>query len=142
MPHSKRGPERCRGSATTDPAGSSDVDERRISRDRRRNSFVSALDLCRGLPCDPIESILERCPVETLQPGEALLEPGHANHHLYFLLSGRLDVRLKSADSPVADIIEAGECVGEMSIIDGQPTSAYMLATELSTVIAVYESVF
>ena len=49
---------------------------------------------------------------------------------------------MKSADSPVADVIEAGDCVGEMSIIDGQPTSAYVVATKPSTVIAVHESVF
>ena len=144
MPHSKRGPERRheRGAATSDPIGSSASDERRAPLDRRRAGYISDLELCRGLPYDQIESILDRCPTTNLEPGQALLEPGQANHHLYFLLSGRLDVRLKSADSPVADVIEAGDCVGEMSIIDGQPTSAYVVATEPSTVIAVHESVF
>ena len=144
MPHSKRGPERRRGSgaATPDPIGSHESEERRVNLDRRRTGYISEIELCRGLPYEQIESILDRCPVETLEPGQALLEPGQANHHLYFLLSGRLDVRLKSANSFVADVIEAGDCVGEMSIIDGQPTSAYVVATELSTVIAVHESVF
>ncbi len=144
MPHSKRGPERRRGNgaAVTDTVGTNEHEERRVNSDRRRTGYISDLELCRGLPYDQIENILERCPVQTLEPGEALLEPGQANHHLYFLLSGRLDVRLKSNDSPVADVIEAGDCVGEMSIIDGQPTSAYVVATELSTVIAVHESVF
>jgi len=144
MPQSKRGPERRRGivEATSPSRETGGENERRSGVDRRRNSYISRLDLCRGLPYDQVESILERCPVETLAPGEALLEPGQANHYLYFLLSGRLDVRLKSADSPVADVIEAGECIGEMSIIDGQPTSAYVIAAEQSTVIAVHQNIF
>lgn len=144
MPQSKRGPERRSASGETisierEPGGES---ERRVGVDRRRNSYISRLELCQGLPYDPLESILEHCPVETLAPGEVLLEPGQANHYLYFLLSGRLEVRLKSAESPVADVIETGECVGEMSIIDGRPTSAYVIASEQSELIAVHENVF
>ena len=44
--------------------------------------------------------------------------------------------------SPVADTIEVGETVGEMSIIDGKPTSAHVSAGEASTVIAVHQDVF
>ena len=144
MPHSKRGPERRSDSSEEisnqrDPA---DEHERRAGIDRRRNSYISRLALCHGLPYDRVESVLERCPVETLATGEILLEPGQANHYLFFLVSGRLDVRLKSADSPVVDVIEAGECIGEMSIIDGRPTSAYVIATEQSKLIAVHENVF
>lgn len=143
MPQTKRGPERRRGLGDTIPKlEESDKSDERRHVDRRRNSYISQLDLCRGLPYSQIESILERCPTETLAPGEILLEPGRANHHLYFLLTGQLEVRLKSPDSPVADVITAGECVGEMSIIDGQPTSAYVIATEKSTVISVHENVF
>ncbi len=144
MSQSKRGSERRRGTGdaaanTPEPGGRAD---RRSNHDRRRNGYISNLDLCRGIPYDQVESILERCPADALAPGEVLLEPGQANHHLYLLLNGRLEVRLKSSDSPVADVIEAGECIGEMSIIDGQPASAYVVATEQSTVIAVHEDVF
>jgi phosphoserine phosphatase RsbU/P len=141
-PQSKRGPDRRRGPGDASPGVQERETERRNGGDRRRNSYVSRLELCRGLSYDHVENILERCPVEVLAPGEVLLEPGQANHYLYFLLTGRLEVRLKSTDSPVADVIEAGECIGEMSIIDGQPTSAYVIATEQSTVIAVHENVF
>lgn len=144
MSQSKRGPERRRdpGEASSSVRQPDDEAERRTGPDRRRNSYISRLELCRGLPYDQVEGVLERCPVEALARGEVLLEPGQANHYLYFLLSGRLEVRLKSTDSPVADVIEAGECIGEMSIIDGQPTSAYVIATEHSTVLAVHENVF
>lgn len=140
MPESKRGPERRRSAAKAQDSGAHG--QRREGLDRRRNGYVSQLELCRGLAYDAVESILERCPTESLAPGEVLLEPGQPNHHLYFLLDGRLEVRLQSIDSPVADLIEPGECIGEMSIIDGQPTSAYVVASEASTLIAVHANVF
>lgn len=141
MPDSKRGPERRR---THDAPGAHErvADERRDGMERRRNGWVSTLDLCRGLPYNDVEAILEICPVRRLAAGEVLLEPGQANHYLFFLVDGELNVRLKSTDSPVTDTIHRGECIGEMSIIDGQPTSAYVIATIPSTLIAVHENIF
>jgi len=144
MSDSKRGPERRQpgagkaGSATptADPA------ERRNRDERRRNGWVSTLDLCRGLPYNDVEAILEICPVRHLDRGEILLEPGQANHYLFFLTDGELEVRLRSTDAPVTDVIRRGECIGEMSIIDGQPTSAFVIATDASTVVAVHENIF
>lgn len=142
MSDSKRGPERRRTPDTAQGAPGRATEERRHGAERRRNGWVSTLDLCRGLPYNDVEAILEICPVRRLEAGEVLLEPGQANHYLFFLVDGELDVRLKSTDSPVTDTIRRGECIGEMSIIDGQPTSAYVIATIPSTLIAVHENIF
>jgi len=145
MSKSKRGPERRQNkisarTSTTESTGSHT--ERRRLEDRRRNAYISRLDLCRDLPYGEVEEILEQCPIIPLGTGEVLLEPGQANHNLYFLLTGRLEVRLQSVAAPAHDVIDAGECTGEMSIIDGQPTSAYVVATTTSSVIAIHENIF
>ncbi|MGR8948548.1 MAG: SpoIIE family protein phosphatase [Gammaproteobacteria bacterium] len=104
--------------------------------------FAAKFSLFRDNATPNISKILTQCPHQELRQGEVLLEPGQANHHIYFLLRGRLDIRLKSVDSPVADTIEPGDCIGEMSIIDGEPTSAFVVAQSESTVLMVHESVF
>ncbi|MFT4582484.1 MAG: sigma-B regulation protein RsbU (phosphoserine phosphatase) [Gammaproteobacteria bacterium] len=145
MPQSERGPERRHGSSTLESStmqSPAPETERRVIPDRRRNAYVSRIELCRGLSYAQVEDILERCPVQHLAVGEALLEPGVANHHLYFLLSGQLEVRLQLIDSPSVDTIAVGECIGEMSIIDGLPTSAFVVATEPSSVISIHGNIF
>ena len=105
--------------------------------------FAAKLDLFRDTSAAiAISEILTQCPQQELRSGEVLLEPGQANHHIYFLLRGQLDIRLKSVESPVADTINVGDCIGEMSIIDGEPTSAFVVAQCESTVLMVHESVF
>jgi len=95
MSHSNRGPDRRLGSDAPETLSDPPASERRGDAVRRRHGYISELDLCRGLDYAKVEHILERCPRRDLALGEALLEPGQANHHLYFLLEGRLDVRLQ-----------------------------------------------
>ena len=122
--------------------------ERRVRPDRRRNAFISRQMLFRGIPYDRVEPIFEGCRIQDLNPGDVLLELGQSNHYLYLLISGRLQVNLDSApkpdigDSPLGFSIEPGESIGEMSIIDGKPTSAHVGASEPSRVVAIHEDVF
>lgn len=105
-------------------------------------NFAHKLDLFKSVATPAICKILAQCPQQELKRGETLLEPGQPNHHIFFLLDGRLTIHLKSLHSPVADTIEIGDCIGEMSIIDGEPTSAYVVAQVDSRVLVVHDSVF
>lgn len=73
--------------------------------------------------------------------GELLLEADADNHHLYILLSGSLEVRLKR-DALACAYVRPGESVGEMSLIDGNLTSAFVLSVGESEVLALHESDF
>lgn len=95
-----------------------------------------------GLPVPAIHELLEQCPLIFLKQGEILLSPGTANHHLYLLLSGHLLVYLDAVDSPTSFHIEAGEFIGEMSIIEERETSAYVVAHETCRLIAIHEDQF
>jgi sigma-B regulation protein RsbU (phosphoserine phosphatase) len=76
-----------------------------------------------------------------LADGEMLLEANADNHHLYILLSGSLEVRLKR-DALACAFVKPGESVGEMSLIDGNLTSAFVLSVGESEVLALHESDF
>ncbi|MDA2934999.1 GGDEF domain-containing protein, partial [Acidobacteria bacterium AH-259-D05] len=85
------------------------------------------LPFLKGAEFESIRGLLEGCPVKKLESGEVLISAGKHNETFYLLLSGQLRVHLKLSMDPIA-ILEPGEVVGEISVIDGQPTTAYVVA--------------
>ncbi|NET74348.1 MAG: PP2C family protein-serine/threonine phosphatase, partial [Sphaerospermopsis sp. SIO1G2] len=75
-------------------------------------------------------------------PHEVLLTPGQKNHHLYFLLSGKIHIFLDEIDSINYFTTEAGDCIGEMSIIQERAVSAFVVAAERSQLLVIHETVF
>ena len=61
--------------------------------------------------------------------GERLLVTGELNESLFVVLEGAVDVVLPGLDLPHVRL-GPGECVGELSILDGQPVSADVVAAE------------
>lgn len=98
--------------------------------------------LCRNIDDPRINEVFAQSLTRNLKPGEILLRPGDENHVLYLLHSGKLQVHLDAADSYTGFPVYAGECIGEMSIIDGHPASAFVVADEPSVIIEIPEKVF
>lgn len=72
-----------------------------------------------------------------LEAGKILLEPQRGTGEIYVLLSGELLVCLEARpDNPVARLLP-GDCVGELSIIDEQPPSAYVMTSDDSMLLAI-----
>lgn len=78
----------------------------------------------------------------SLEPGEVLVTPGQPSQGMYFVTDGRLEVRLDSLTSETVAVIGRGETVGELSVLDGSPTSAYVIATAPCRVLALGEESF
>lgn len=97
--------------------------------DRRQ---LQQLRLFNNVPSESIDLLLEEFRACKLETGEILLSPFNRNQYLYLLLEGRLNVFLGSQDTPAVSTLEAGECVGEVSFIDNQCPSAYVIASEPS----------
>jgi sigma-B regulation protein RsbU (phosphoserine phosphatase) len=97
-----------------------------------------------GEGVDPtrLAPILERCPERRLSRGDVLLSPEQANHSLHILTEGTLAVRLSSPTDEAGFHLESGECVGEMSIVDGSRPSAWVVAEDESRVLEIPEEVF
>lgn len=101
---------------------------------------IARLKLFQGIPYERIAPTLSACPVRRLEPGDVLLDLGQANHDLFLLLCGRLQVQAESGHTGFGIGIEAGEFVGEMSVIDGQPTSAFVVAELDSEVLVISDT--
>jgi CRP/FNR family transcriptional regulator, cyclic AMP receptor protein len=70
-----------------------------------------------------------------LDPGTVLIPVGARVDNLYFVLDGRLAVKTKSGD-PIA-LLESGEIIGEMSLVDPAPTTVSVEVTTESTVLRI-----
>ncbi|MCW8888517.1 MAG: GGDEF domain-containing protein [Gammaproteobacteria bacterium] len=88
------------------------------------------LPLFKGECSESIEWLLEKMEERWLQPEDILLEPGDNNTQLFLILDGKIRIELDNSDEGVISILSTGECVGEISVLDGQPTSAYVIAHE------------
>jgi sigma-B regulation protein RsbU (phosphoserine phosphatase) len=96
--------------------------------DRRLLGFISRIDIFRGVPFALLEDAIADCRLRHLADGAVLVQPGEHNASIGFVVSGRLRVHLDAPDSQASFTIEAGDCFGEMSVIDGEPASAYVVA--------------
>jgi diguanylate cyclase (GGDEF)-like protein len=104
---------------------------------------LAKLRVLDGVDIEHVSSLLERCDVANLAPGEVLLTMGQPNAVMYMILSGRMSVHLEGgpASDPVA-FIEAGQTVGELSVLDTSPASAHVIAAEHTRVLVLDHSIF
>jgi diguanylate cyclase (GGDEF)-like protein len=87
-----------------------------------------------------VNQVLEAFHARELEAGEILLSPFNRNEHLYLLVKGRLRVYLGSPDNQPVGTLKVGDCAGEISLIDNQPPSAYVVASEPSRVLRLHRS--
>lgn len=111
-----------------------------INSDYQR-SLLDGLDLFRGIDPDQVTDALRRCTRRDVATGELLLSPGSRNENVFIVLSGQLDVHIGSPDTPVLAQMEAGSCVGEMSIIEDRDPSAYVVAAEPSHLLVIHQTI-
>jgi CRP-like cAMP-binding protein/anti-sigma regulatory factor (Ser/Thr protein kinase) len=131
--HAPRGPERRKRER---PAavplwrrdGTLVLADERHGLDRRIRGFISQFEVFRGVPYHLVEDAIAACRVVHYPDGQVLLRPGERGDALVFVLSGRLRVHLDAPDSASFFTIGAGEFTGELSVVDGKPVSAYVVA--------------
>lgn len=86
--------------------------------------------LFRDISFESVEPILKGCQVITLKSGTTLLEVGQKNTALYLVLDGELRVYLDGRGLNAHVVLGPGECVGELSLIDGENTVALVIAAQ------------
>ena len=98
--------------------------------------------LFRGVDLELVDHLLESCSLRALAPGERLLARGDApSEEVFVVLSGRVGVHLAEVAPTSHTVFEAGECVGEMSAIDGERVSASVDAITPTRVLAIPEPI-
>jgi signal transduction histidine kinase len=101
---------------------------------------LAKLALFRSVDVRQLPPFLQDCEVRSILRGAVLIEADQPNQHLYVVLSGEVGVHLGSPTSPPIVILGAGETVGELSLIDQGPTSAFVVAHEPTRVLVLSEA--
>lgn len=91
--------------------------------------------LFRGVPPPLVHAAVAGSETLELSRREVLLRTGTANNVLYLVLSGSLSVHVPGAEEPHVRL-GPGECVGDLSFLDGQLVSADVIANEPALVLA------
>lgn len=105
-------------------------------------NVFSKVQLFRDADPAALRSLLVDCPIKHLIAGQILITPGDTGFPLYVLLTGGLTVHLENADSEPINRISAGESVGELSLIDHKPASAFVIADQPSQLLVIDETLF
>ncbi|HEX2138537.1 MAG TPA: GGDEF domain-containing protein [Woeseiaceae bacterium] len=106
-----------------------------------QRSLLAGLQLFQGVEPDEVQELLQKCDRRDLGPGELLLSPGSKNEYVFVVLSGSLEVRVGSPDAPIIATMRAGECAGEMSIIEDRDPSAYVVAGEPTHLLVIHQTI-
>ena len=84
-----------------------------------------------------IEWLLPHCRLQQLPSGALLISPRQAADRVFLILEGEVEVRVGRHAGRIITTLGAGQCVGEMSVIEGVPPSAKVIARTDCTVIAI-----
>jgi len=80
------------------------------------------------------QALVEVATTRRLAGGDRLLVTGELNSFLFIVVEGAVDVLLPGVDTAHVRL-GPGECVGELSLIDGHPVSADVVAAEPTTLL-------
>ena len=111
---------------------------------------VSNVDLIRRVPLfsdlSPAQSSIVSATMDKrrYKRGELIVEQGKISGALFMILSGK--VRVLSQDQRAREVIiatlDVGDCIGEMSLIDGEPHSATVRAETQTDVLVLNHDAF
>ena len=105
--------------------------------DAQDRALIEQNQLFRGVEFSCVEYMLEKSELRTLPAGEVLLQPEVGNRHLYLILAGELRVHLIGPQALEYATLHAGECTGEISLVDGKNPSARVIAQIRTRVLAI-----
>ncbi len=97
-----------------------------------RRAALARVPMFQSLQPADIDNILARASVRRIERGEVVLRRGDPNTGMLVIMSGRVRISTVSEDGKeiTLRVLGAGEVVGEMSLIDGEPCSADVTAHE------------
>ena len=118
-------------------------EERRQFGQDRRHLNISWIPLFKNADEMAVQNLLKDSEVLIIPPDVALLKPDIPNDSVFVLLSGELAAYLDVEQNPDAAIsIFPGECIGELSAIDGKPVTALVVAKSEARVLRLTPNLF
>ncbi len=100
--------------------------------------YLKAAAVFAGLEGEELAALADIALEQEAQPGEVFFEEGQEAHHLYVIVSGKVEVfhRSDSGERALA-VLCARECFGEMAMLDDEPRSASTRALEPTAVLKI-----
>ena len=103
---------------------------------QRHQDLLATTDLFGPLSDDDRRALVSAARVKVYGRGEIVMRQGEAGHSAFIVAAGRVRVSLDPGDVEVA-VLERGACVGEMSLLTGEPRTASAAAVEDTTLLEV-----
>lgn len=104
---------------------------------RERMDMIARAEWAADLEWGEVVRIAQFFDACTVKAGTVVFREGDREAYMCLLISGRVEVRKRTnaRTEKVISVIDRGKTFGEMSLIDGEPRSATVLAIEDSTVL-------
>ncbi|WP_167654146.1 GGDEF domain-containing protein [Pseudomonas duriflava] len=99
---------------------------------------IRHLRLFRDVDVHHLEKLARALGRRVLSEGEVLLCPQQPNDCLFMILRGRFRVHLGSLENQPVSTLGEGECTGEVSFLDSEKPTAYVVADEPSEVVILH----
>lgn len=80
-----------------------------------------------GLSPEQVECMARACTLRTFESGDQLLTPGAKAQQMYFVLHGRIAIRMEPDGEDIAEV-RPGEALGEIGFIANTPPTAHAFA--------------
>src|SRR5262249_27203001 len=103
---------------------------------------VRNASMFRGGPPGQVDAIVARCELRECETDEVLFRKGVHHRCVLVNLEGRLHVHLDEPGSKFFLQLDVGESVGELSVADGNPVSAWVIAATPCRLLVIPEWVF
>ncbi len=103
--------------------------------------ILAAAPLFQGVEPEALRSALQGSRELTLAGGKTLLDPAESNNEIYVILDGEMLVCLEPDPANPIARLGVGDCVGELSIVDSRPPSAYVITSGTCRLLAIPQAV-
>lgn len=102
--------------------------------------FIADRHVFEGLSEVELKTIAGLLSVLEYADGETICEQGDSGDTMYFIYEGAIRIILGGKDMDI--VLQEGNVVGEMSILDGSPRSAGLIANGRTTLLGMHEDRF
>jgi len=105
-----------------------------------KRKLLASISIFQTLPERDLEPLLEITTTRRLAKREYLCRKGDPGNQLYAIMEGRLRAIAESQEGKdvVFSIMDPGEVIGEIAMLDGEPRSATVQAVEDSTLLTLH----
>jgi CRP-like cAMP-binding protein len=106
---------------------------------KNRLKDVYRLSILKALSLEQVVQLTDAAQIMNCRTNQLVIEKGQTADSMFILIEGRLEVTIpnEQGEQIVAATIWPGDCVGEMSLLTGEPRSANVCAKVNSTLLEI-----